>query len=60
MTQFGLGEIETHFGLKLNFAYNIIITIKVLIKPFQKGVSEGNDPSSDGSFLLAHFISEMF
>ena len=27
-TQFGLGEIETHFGLKLNFAYNIYIINK--------------------------------
>ena len=27
------------------------------VKPFQKGVSEGNDPKCVGSFLLTHFIS---
>ena len=27
------------------------------VKPFQKGVSEGNDPTFVGSFLLTHFIS---
>ena len=27
------------------------------VKPFQKGVTEGNDPKFVGSFLLIHFIS---
>ena len=27
------------------------------VKPFQIGVSEGNDPRCVGSFLLPHFIS---
>ena len=30
------------------------------VKPFQKGVSEGNDPFCVGSFLLPHLISEKF
>ena len=30
------------------------------VKPFQKGVSEGNDPKCIGSFLLTHFISNLF
>ena len=27
------------------------------VKPFQKGVTGGNDPNCVGSFLLTHFIS---
>ena len=30
------------------------------IKPFQKGVSAGNDPKCIGSFFLTHFISNVF
>ena len=30
------------------------------VKPFQKGVLEGNDPKCIGSFLLTHFISNLF
>ena len=27
------------------------------VKPFEKGVSEGNEPKCVGSFILTHFIS---
>ena len=30
------------------------------LKPFQKGILEGNDPKCIGSFLLTHFISNLF
>ena len=30
------------------------------VKPFPKGVSEGNNPKCVGSFLLTHFISWLF
>ena len=30
------------------------------VKPFPKGITEGNDPNCVGSFLLTHFISLLF
>ena len=44
-----------------NFGFFIMSSsLYMCVKPFQKGILEGNDPKCIGSFLLTHFISNLF